>query len=99
MNRLGWNTVKLGEHALDGFAVDVGLIHLSQSVHAVTNMTVPTLTANTEIPIRMAQTRRSWSSCGANHVGDLAGKKPVRQSLGRSERKPGVVIPSGLSRR
>ena len=54
MNRLGWNTVKLGEHALDGFAVDVGLIHLSQSVHAVTNMTVPTLTANTEIPIRMA---------------------------------------------
>jgi hypothetical protein len=101
MNRLGWNTVKLGEHALDGFAVDVGLIHLSQSVHAVMNtiVTVPTLTANTEIPIRMAQTRRSRSSCGANHVGDLAGKKPVRQSLGRSERKPGVIIPSGLSRR
>jgi hypothetical protein len=99
MNRPGWNTVKLGEHALDGFAVDVGLIHLSQSVHAVTNMTVPTLTANTEIPIRMAQTRRSRSSWGANHVGDLAGKKPVRQSLGRSERKPGIIIPSGLSRR
>ena len=52
MNRLGWNTVKLGEHALDGFAVDVGLIHLSQSVDAVMNtiVTVPTLTANTEIP-------------------------------------------------
>ena len=35
MNRLGWNAVKLRKRALDGFAVDVGLIHLPQSVHAV----------------------------------------------------------------
>jgi hypothetical protein len=35
MNRLGWNAVKLHKRALDGFAVDVGLIHLPQSVHAV----------------------------------------------------------------
>ena len=85
MNRLGWNAVKLRKRALDGFAVDVGLIHLSQSVHAVMNtiVTVPTLTANTEIPIRMAQTRRSRSSWGANHVGDLAGKEPVGQRLRR----------------
>ena len=76
MNRPGWNTVKLGEHALDGFAVDVGLIHLSQSVHAVrTNMTVPTLTANTEIPIRMAQTRRSWSSVWCESCGRFGGEE------------------------
>ena len=35
MNRLGWNAVKLRKRALDGFAVDVGLIRLPQSVHAV----------------------------------------------------------------
>jgi hypothetical protein len=35
MNRLGWNAVKLRERALDGFAVDVTLIHLPQSMHAV----------------------------------------------------------------
>jgi hypothetical protein len=67
MARPGWNTVKLGEHALDGFAVDVGLIHLSQSVHAVMNtiVTVPTLTANTE-------SRSGWRRRGE------AGRRVVR---------------------
>jgi hypothetical protein len=56
-------------------------------------VTVPTLTANTDVPIRMAQTRRS-----RNHVGDFAGKKPVRQLISdASGRKQGIIVPSGLS--
>ena len=35
IDRLGWNAVKLRERALDGFAVDVGLIHFPRSLHAV----------------------------------------------------------------
>jgi hypothetical protein len=37
---------------------------------------------------------------GASHVGDLAAKKSVRQHVsGVSERKTGIIVPSGLSRR
>jgi hypothetical protein len=39
MNRLGWDAVKLRERALDGFAIDLGLIHSSGPVVARPGLT------------------------------------------------------------
>jgi hypothetical protein len=92
MNRLGWNAVKLRKRALDGF------ICRSQCIPSWI-MTVQTLTANTDIPIRMAQTRRMRSVVGRIMWAIWWGRSRSVNVSDASERKLGVIIPSGLSRR